>query len=345
MTFPFRADTRPSPKLQLFGREGRLLLPDGRALSFMEFGPPNGLPAFAFHGTPGSRFMFKLTEPYAERLGLRIIAPERPGFGRSSFQKRRTLAGWAADVQALADALAIPRFAVAGVSGGGPYAAACAALLPERVLAAALISPIGPCVPPEGASRIGSAHHTAFRMLPKSRLWMMGAFSLGRLAFLRAPLAVFGLLLGRATASDFKILSRQEVRINLLEGVGEGFRPGIRGMMQEMRIFSRLWNIPFDAIRAPCFLWQGTADRNVPAAAAFRLAELIPGCTVSRLEGAGHYWIFDHIEEVLRTVKASAEAALAAQAPGDRAGRGCALPLGANVFTGERAAQAALPPS
>src|SRR5690606_28847831 len=138
------------------GNEGHLILRDGRALHFMEFGRPDGVPAFGFHGTPGSRFMFRLADPAASRLGLRLIAPERPGFGLSSFQKRRKLSDWASDMRELADALGIDRFAVAGVSGGGPYAAACAALMPERVLAAALVSPMGPVRAPEGAARIGA---------------------------------------------------------------------------------------------------------------------------------------------------------------------------------------------
>jgi pimeloyl-ACP methyl ester carboxylesterase len=285
-------------------------MPDGRIVTFMEFGDPDGLPAFGFHGTPGSRFMFRLTHPVGERLGLRIIAPERPGFGRSSFQRRRTLKGYAQDIAYVADALGISRFAVAGVSGGGPYAAACAALMPDRVLAAALISPMGPVCPPEGAPRIGAAHHSIFRLFPKAPAAMAGVFSLGRLAFLYAPLPMFGFLLTRAAASDWKILSRSEVRINLLQGVAEGVRPGVRGAIEEMRVFSRPWDIPFEAIRAPTFLWQGTKDRNVPVAASFRLGELIPACQVFRLEGAGHYWVFDHMDEILGRLKNAAQAEL-----------------------------------
>lgn len=294
-------------RLQRSGNEGRLLLSDGRILTFMEFGPPDGLPVFGFHGTPGSRFMFRLSEPAAHRLGLRIIAPERPGFGRSTFQRRRKLTHWASDMRELADALGIGRFAVAGISGGGPYAAACAALLPDRVLAAALVSPIGPMCPPEGAPRIGAGHYSTFRLFPGAPVAIHGVFSVGRLAFLHAPLAIYGFIMSRSAASDWKILSRREVRLNLLEGVAEGVRPGIRGAVQEMRIFSRPWNIPFEAIRAPCFLWQGMADRNVPVAAALRLGDLIPGCTVTQVDGAGHYWIFDHMTEVLEAIKQISE--------------------------------------
>jgi pimeloyl-ACP methyl ester carboxylesterase len=279
-----------------------LILPDGRKLSYTEFGAPYGIPVLGFHGTPGSRFMFRLVHEPARRLGMRIIAPERPGFGLSTYQHQRTLADWAGDVAILASHLGLKNFGVAGISGGGPYAAACAALLSARVTAAALISPIGPLCPPEGPKTIGTARYVTFRLLPRVTPAMKGAFSLGRLMFLNAPDSMYGFILRRAGAADRRILRRADTRRNLLDGVSEGLRPGIRGVIQEMRIFCQPWDLPFSAVKAPVLLWQGMADRNVPVAASLRLARLIPGCELHRLEGAGHYWIFDHIEEVLKAL-------------------------------------------
>jgi len=279
-----------------------LTLPGGRVIGYAEYGAPDGLPLIGFHGTPGSRFMFRLAHRQAAALGLRLLAPERPGFGLSTFHRGHTLSTYAADIGAFADALGIERFAVAGVSGGGPYAAACAALLPERVTALALVSPIGPMTGGEGPHAIGPGHYFAFRLAPRAMPFLAAIFAIGRAAFLHAPAAMIGFIVGRSTPSDWKILSRREVRRNLLQGVSEGMRPGIRGALCEMRLFSQRWNIPFEDIKAPAFLWQGTADRNVPAAAAFRLGELIPSCRVMRIEKGGHYWIFDNIETVLATV-------------------------------------------
>ncbi len=250
--------------------------------------------------------MFRLADVPARQCNLRILAPERPGFGLSSFQRRRSLKSWAEDMTEFADALGLERFAVAGVSGGGPYAAACAALMPKRVLAVALVSPIGPMNGPECPEKIGAAHYLTFRLFPHIPHFYPGLFNVGRLAFLHAPLPLYALIMSRAAPSDWKILSRREVRLNLIEGVAEGMRPGARGALAEVRLFSQPWNIPFEAITAPCFLWQGTADRNVSPACAFRLGELIPGCRVQRLEGAGHYWIFDHLREVLETLATAA---------------------------------------
>jgi pimeloyl-ACP methyl ester carboxylesterase len=285
------------------GGDRILDLPDGRRLGYTEYGDPSGLPVFAFHGTPGSRFMFRLVHEPARKVGLRIVAPDRPGFGLSAFQRHRTLSGWTSDVSALADNLGIGRFGVAGISGGGPYAAACAALLPDRITAAGLISPVGPLHPPEGPDRLPPAQLVTFRLLPHLTPAMAASFTAARILFLKAPDLMYRAVMKRAGPSDAQILSRPEIRKNLLAGVLEGLRPGIRGVVQEMKIFASPWNVPFDAITAPVLLWQGIADNNVPVSASLRLAEIIPGCETVRIDGAGHYWIFDHVEEVLTAIR------------------------------------------
>src|SRR5271166_5013261 len=100
MTSPasrFQADADRAAEDRLFQ------LPSGRKLSYGEFGAPRGIPVFGFHGTPGSRFMFRLVHEPAKRLGIRVIAPERPGFGLSTYQHNRTLADGAADIAVLAN--------------------------------------------------------------------------------------------------------------------------------------------------------------------------------------------------------------------------------------------------
>jgi pimeloyl-ACP methyl ester carboxylesterase len=250
--------------------------------------------------------MLRLADRVAAELGVRLLAPERPGFGLSTFQKGRSLAGWARDMDAFTRALGVDRFAVAGVSGGGPYAAACAAALPDRVTAVGLISPIGPIAGASRADDVGWGHYCVFRLFPRIPGIIEVIFTIGRILFLHFPEVIFGLILVRASRPDWKILSQNEVRRNLIKGVAEGFRPGIQGGVEEMRVFSRPWDVDLANVRAPCFLWQGTADRNVPVAAALRLGELIPGCEVRRIEGAGHYWIFDNIREVLSAIVSAA---------------------------------------
>jgi pimeloyl-ACP methyl ester carboxylesterase len=116
-----------------------ILLIEGRRLAYTEWGTPDGSPLLYFPGTPGSR-LWCPDERATLSAGVRLIMPDRPGVGRSDVSEGRTLSDWPADVVGLADALGIDRFAVVGVSAGGPYAASCAALIPERLTAVGIVS-------------------------------------------------------------------------------------------------------------------------------------------------------------------------------------------------------------
>lgn len=121
-------------------------LPDGRTLGYAEFGCPNGRPLMWFHGFPMSRLDGWAADRIARRRGIRVIAPDRPGFGLSTFQPSRRIVDWPADVKALADHIGIKRFAVLGLSGGGPYAVACAYALPKQTMTACGVLIGGPPV-------------------------------------------------------------------------------------------------------------------------------------------------------------------------------------------------------
>lgn len=280
-------------------------LRDGRVLGYAEYGVADGLPVFGFHGTPGSRLMFRIADKPAIGANVRLIAPERPGFGISSRHPGRSLKSYAEDMAELADRLDIERFALAGVSGGGPYAAACAAYLGDRITALALVSPIGPCCGSEKPEKIGPGHFFAFRIMPGIPPLSALVCSIGRAAFLYIPQLMYAFILSRASSNDWRVLSRPDIRRNLLEGVAEGFRPGIGPAMQELSIFSRPWNLPFDRITAPAMLWQGLNDRNIPVRAAIKLGELIPNCEKTLVPDAGHYWIFDNMETVICKIAAT----------------------------------------
>ncbi len=297
-----------APRIVRQGEDARLYLANGRVIGFREYGAADGLPILCFHGTPGSRFMFQIADAFARANALRLIAPERPGYGLSSFAKARPLMRTADDMAALCDALGLGRVAVAGVSGGAPFAVALAAVHPERVSAMALVSPVGPFAGPECAERIGPGHWITFRALPPVPLLYRVLFSFGRLGFLFAPQVMAAMIASRASSQDRRVLLDKHARRNLLRGLREGVRPGVGGAVEELRCFSRPWGLAYDRITTPTILWQGTADRNVPVSAALRLGELIPRCEVRRIDGAGHYWILHNYGHVLESVARHAQA-------------------------------------
>lgn len=279
-----------------------LRLPDGRLLGYAEYGDPAGAPLFFFHGTPGSRLAGRAGAEAAAQGGVRLVAPDRPGFGLSDFQPGRRLVDWPGDVVALADALDIDRFAVAGVSGGGPCAAACAWKIPERLTAVGLISGVGPVEEPaatEGMSR-------------NNRL----IFGLGRRApwLLRPPMAAMGWLARRSPQrmldqmlsdvpeADRRIVERDDVRAIFADDLPEAFRQGARGAAYEFALYTRPWGVPLEQIGIAVHLWQGEADVNVPPSMGRYLAATIPDCRARFIPGAGHFWLFDHLEEIFATL-------------------------------------------
>ena len=286
------------------GRDGdadptdeRLALGDGRVITCRIYGDPAGSAVIALHGTPGSRLKFSGTDAAARRLGLRLIAPDRWGYGGTSVHPTPTLAAFADDVARLCDHFGIDRFGVMGVSGGGPYAAATAARLASRVTALALVSPVGPIAGEDVA--MTRFHRFCFGPLGRNP----GAVEMVFRNFARLLRASprMGLAIGMANvpAADRRVLSDAGVRQRLAATFREGLRPGAKGPVIDLGLFSAPWCIPLADARMPARLWLGTADRNVPLAAAQRLADALPACTTETLHGEGHLWVAQHYDEVL----------------------------------------------
>lgn len=269
-------------------RDSVVRLADGRRLGYAEYGDPRGTPVFLFHGTPGSRIAFADDDPVARELGVRLIAPDRPGYGLSDFHAGRTLLHWAGDVAALADHLGIGRFAVAGASGGGPHTAACAHSLPERVTAAALISSASPLDAPEATrgmawgNRIGLA-------LPRYAPWLIrGLMVLQARSILQAPELFLRSLEKQLCEADHRVLADPEQRTAAILHLQEGVRPGPRGMAYEAVLVSRPWGFDPAEIRVPVHVWHGVDDTLAPIPMGRYLAATIPGSRAHFLPGVGH---------------------------------------------------------
>lgn len=288
--------TRTSESLHLNG---------GRRMGYAVFGDPQGMAVLALHGTPGSRFMFALSDEAARARGLRIIAPERPGYGLSDYYPARSLAELAADVAALSDALELERFAVLGVSGGGPHALAAAAAMPDRVALLALVSPVGPIADCRRRIRMSRLHRLIFTRMGRSDAACATFFWLVRTLVRSAPDVAYRALMQRVVASDRELLQRPEVKANLQTALKEGLRRGINGARQDLRLFCAPWGLHLEEIDVPTVLWQGSDDTIVPPGAAYYLAEILPHCRLDVIQGAGHYWVFGQFARVLDTVQAA----------------------------------------
>ena len=247
---------------------------------------------------PGSRLKFSVTDGPARDLGLRVIAPDRWGYGGTDVHPAPTLAAYADDVGALADRLGIGRFAVLGVSGGGPYTAAVAAKFPDRVLAAALVAPVGP-IAGEPDSEITRFHRFCFGAFATSHYPARVVFGAYRRIIRASPGLAMRVATARVGPKDRETLAAPGVLTRLADTFREGLREGAEGPGIDLDLFSRPWGVPLANVRAPACLWIGTDDRNVPISAARRLASRIAGCEIVILPEEGHFWIALHYGDVL----------------------------------------------
>jgi pimeloyl-ACP methyl ester carboxylesterase len=279
-------------------------LPGGRVAGYAQYGDPAGLPVLALHGAPACRMMFAVADGHARRHGLRLIAPDRPGYGVTPPDNPPTLqrrTGW---LIAITDALQLERFAVLGISGGGPYAVALAAALSERITALALVAPMGPVAEYEGSEEgrekpLSFVHKRFFLRLPYQTWLTHPLGDLGAAIFKLVPNRLSGIVPSIASPVDAAILARPGVREVMLAMTLEAFRQGAAGGTADMEIYARPWNVDYQSITAPSVLWQGTADRVVPPQVSAYLAARLPHCDYRTLEGAGHFWIFDRVETVV----------------------------------------------
>jgi pimeloyl-ACP methyl ester carboxylesterase len=275
-------------------------LEDGRLLGYAIYGDPEGRPVFYFHGFPGSRLEAQLADPVAARMGIRLIALDRPGFGLSDFKPRRTISEWPDDVVKIADALGIKRFATLGVSGGGPYAAACALRIPERLTAVAIVCGLGPLDTPSGTDRMIRDNHLIFFL--GRRLPWLARISLRRTAFQlqRNPGEMLRRLLVALPDPDKVVLARPEVKSTLKDNVVEAFRGGSRGAACELLLFTRPWGFLLEDIATRVNLWHGEQDVSVPSTMGQYQARTIPNCRAIFYPGEGHFSLaINHMEEIL----------------------------------------------
>jgi pimeloyl-ACP methyl ester carboxylesterase len=225
-----------------------------------------------------------------------LIAVDRPGMGLSDFQPHRTIVDWPADVVQVAAALGLDRFAVLGISGGGPYAAACAWKLPDRLTGAGIVSGLAPLDAPGASAGMGRQNRLAFQLVGRAALLGRILMATTAASVARRPDRV--LERGVAAAADKEYLERPEVRTILAESLSEAFRSGSRGPAWEMGLYARPWGFRLEDIRTPVHLWHGEQDANAPVTMGRYLATSIPGARATFYPGEGHLHFVDRLSEV-----------------------------------------------
>jgi pimeloyl-ACP methyl ester carboxylesterase len=230
--------------------DGVIRRADGRRLGYAEYGDPEGRPLIYCHGFPASRLEAALLDPSARKAGVRVIAADRPGCGLSDFRPDRRIGDWPGDVVELADALGIDRFAVVGVSGGGPYALACARKIPQRLTAAGVVCGLGPVNEAWALRDMLWSRRLVFS-LPRQAPWVLPLITalLFDRVLRRHPAAILSMIARTPVLPDRRVLARADVGRALLASIQESVREGSRGILHELSLYAQDWD--FSRRRSP----------------------------------------------------------------------------------------------
>lgn len=290
--------------------DNTILLPAGRKLAYAEFGRADGLPVLYFHGSPSSRLEpLLLGDALLARVGLRVIAPDRPGLGGSGFQPGRRLTDWPADVAALADALGLDRFAVLGNSGGGPYVAACAAKIPDRLQVAVIVSGGWRMDWPEARKNLPLPNRLMLflaRRAPFLLRGMLGMMGRGGPGDREKELAQLKQRMPAADFAAFAVPGRVEA---FREVMGECLRQGAKGAVWDLGLYGRDFGFRLEEVRAPLVLYHGEEDTNAPLAMVRRAVAELPNARLVTFPGEAHLsTLCNHFEDVAEALVAAKEA-------------------------------------
>lgn len=268
---------------------------DGRTLLVHEEGDPAGVLVIMHHGTPSEGSLYRPWTEDATRRGIRLVGYDRPGYGGSSRHAGRNAADAARDAETIAAALGAERFATWGISGGGPHALACAALLPGKLVAAAsLASPA-----PYGADGLDWLAGMGEGNVAEFGATLQGEDSLrpqleqetaGMLA--ASPEQIKEEMASVLSPLDYEMLTG-ELAEHLYVTTHRALSGGVDGWLDDDLAFAAEWGFDPRDIAVPTLLWQGEHDLMVPPAHARWLGERIPGVEFRFSEDEGHITLYE----------------------------------------------------
>jgi pimeloyl-ACP methyl ester carboxylesterase len=285
--------------------EGNIAVGDDRQIGFAEFGDPQGRAIFWLHGTPGARRQIPMeARVYAERANIRLIGIDRPGIGSSTPYQYDTVSAFAADLRTIADTLGIDKMIVIGLSGGGPYTLACAAAMPDRVVAAGVIGGVAPTQGPDAASG-GVMGSVGLRVAPVLQVagtpMALAARVLLRLIRPVGSPAVD--IYGRVSPeADRLLLARPEIKAMFLDDLLNGGRKQMAAPFSDIVVFARDWGFRLGDIAVPVRWWHGDHDHIVPFAHGQHVVTKLSDAELYHLPGESHLAGLGRAEEILTTM-------------------------------------------
>ena len=278
--------------------DGRLTLRDGRTLAWREYGPADGRPLLRFQGTPGSRNSRHAHEDSYERLNVRVIVFDRPGYGASTRLPGRGISVVADDAAELLDHLGLDAVHTTGGSGGAPHVLAFAARHPERVQAATVVVGAAPLEEADLGALI-EINRQAWYAAREGWQAMYDLLAPMRDEVLADPLAGFKAVMEAAPETDKAVMEDPDWQRVLVEDATEAFRPGAEGWADEGMALTLDWDFDVAGVRCSVTWWHGDHDANSPLDAVRRLVSRMDGVDLRVWTDVGHLEPYRRHDEIL----------------------------------------------
>ena len=275
-----------------------------RTLGFAEYGPSDGYPVFYFTGGNSSRFDGKWFIDAANGNQVRLIVPDRPGFGLSTFQEDRKLLDWPNDVIELASFLSIDRFSIFGLSGGGPHVLATTFEIPDRVNKAAIVS--GTATPEMPNKFQGMWPPVRLIFSTAKRLPKVNRFLLKQMAGVYSNEEQMLKRMKQALPKpDVALIEEKPEIIKIFaEATKEAHRNGVEGDAWEWQLYVHTWMFQLKDIQKEIKLWYGLYDQQVPISMGRYLASKLPNAQLIEVENGGHFsTVNNYINDILEYLK------------------------------------------
>jgi pimeloyl-ACP methyl ester carboxylesterase len=286
--------------------EGKVLVGTDRRLGFAEFGDPRGRAIFWLHGTPGARRQIPVeARVFAEQHQVRLIGVDRPGIGSSTPHEYPNVLAFADDLRTVADTLGIDRMQIIGLSGGGPYALACAAAMPDRVVSLGVLGGVAPTRGPDGIGGgvMGTVGLPAAPLLEHLGTPLsMVATGLIRLIkpFAEPAADMYGTI---SPEGDRRLLARPEFKAMFLDDLLNGSRRQLAAPFADVVVFARDWGFRLDEVKQPVKWWHGDKDHIVPFAHGEHVVKLLPDAELFVLPGESHLGGLGEAEAILTALE------------------------------------------
>jgi pimeloyl-ACP methyl ester carboxylesterase len=269
----------------------------GRQVAYEVGGAPDGIPVFLQHGTGDSRLCKHPNDQLTASIGVRLITADRPGVGGSTPRKNRSLLDWAPDVEAVADALQLESFVVAGHSGGAPHALAVAKVLGDRVSKIGLAAPIAPFDEPGTTALVKDSDLKMIFRLQRTK-WLATGVAKIEARYYRKHLPSFVARCAKNWPGDRPIFTDPVLMPMFEAEFDAAFAEGGVGALDDMWAFLD-WGFDPGDVTQHVELFVGDADDILDPAMSDRLAARLPDCTIHRWPGVGHYGVYGRWEEFL----------------------------------------------